>query len=55
VVRSGLAAPPLSPLPAALIDWESCEHEDDRRAIVRQVLAALSIPSAAHPDIRRAA
>jgi hypothetical protein len=40
---------------AALIDWESCEHEDDRRAIVRQVLAALSIPSAAHPDIRRAA
>jgi hypothetical protein len=40
---------------AALIDWESCQHEDDRRAIVRQVLASLSLPPAAHTDIRRAA
>jgi hypothetical protein len=39
----------------ALIDWESCDHEDARRAIVRQVLASLSIPSAAQSDLRRAA
>jgi hypothetical protein len=40
---------------AALIDWESCEREDNRREIVRQVLATISIPSAGHTDIRRAA
>jgi hypothetical protein len=40
---------------AALVDWESCEREDNRRAIVRQVLATISIPSAGHTDIRRAA
>jgi hypothetical protein len=40
---------------AALIDWESCQHEDDRHAIVRQVLASLPIPPAAPTDIRRAA
>jgi hypothetical protein len=39
----------------ALVDWDRCEREDDRRAIVRQVLASLCIPSAAHPDVRRAA
>jgi hypothetical protein len=36
---------------AALIDWESCADEDDRRAVVRQVLAALD-PA---PHVRRVA
>jgi hypothetical protein len=40
---------------AALIDWGSCEDEDDRRAIVRQVLSSLSNPSVAPTDMRRAA
>lgn len=39
---------------AALIDWESCERDDNRRAIVRQVLASLSGPSASRTDLRRA-
>jgi hypothetical protein len=34
---------------AALIDWDACEDEDNRRAIVRQIL------SAAQSDVRRAA
>jgi hypothetical protein len=40
---------------AALIDWPSGEHEDDRHAIVRQVLAAASNQSDANSDIRRVA
>jgi hypothetical protein len=39
----------------ALIDWETCEQEEDRRAIVRQILTSLSAPCAAHTDLRRAA
>ena len=39
----------------ALIDWQSCEDEGDRRAIVRQVLAAVSSRSAIGPDLRRVA
>lgn len=37
---------------AALVDWSSCEHEDHRLAIVRQVISNLS---AAPTDVRRAA
>jgi hypothetical protein len=40
---------------AALIDWETCEDEDDRLAIVRQILAALATSSAAGTDVSRAA
>lgn len=40
---------------AALIDWGSPEQEDDRRAVVRQVLSSLAGPAAAGTDIRRAA
>jgi hypothetical protein len=39
----------------ALIDWPSCELEDDRRAIVRQILSSLSAPAAPCTDIRRVA
>jgi hypothetical protein len=37
---------------AAVIDWRSCEHEDDRRAIVRQVISSLT---GARTDLGRAA
>jgi hypothetical protein len=40
---------------AALVDWESCEDDDDRRTIVRQVLSNLPVPAAAHTDARGAA
>jgi hypothetical protein len=40
---------------AAVIDWQTCEDEDQRQYIVRQVLAAVTGRSTADPDIRRAA
>ncbi|TWF77791.1 hypothetical protein FHX44_113706 [Pseudonocardia hierapolitana] len=39
----------------ALIDWETCGQEDDRRAIVRQILTSLSAAPAGHTDVGRAA
>lgn len=40
---------------AALIDWGSPDQEDDRRAVVRQVLASLAGQAIVGTDIRRAA
>ncbi|GAA5121838.1 hypothetical protein GCM10023320_31250 [Pseudonocardia adelaidensis] len=40
---------------AALIDWRSFEHEDDRLAIVRQILSWLAGPSVTRTDLGRAA
>ena len=40
----------------ALIDWPSCELEDDdRRTIVRQILSSLSAPALPCTDFRRVA
>jgi hypothetical protein len=40
---------------AALVDWGSPADEDDRHAVVRQVLAAIAASSAAHTDVPRVA
>jgi hypothetical protein len=40
---------------AALVRWDACENEDDRHAIVRQILTSFCVPFAAPTDIRRAA
>jgi len=47
--------PALLTLIGKLVEWPSCEDEDERRSIVSQVLAAISAVDAATPDIRRAA
>jgi hypothetical protein len=47
--------PALLALIGELVEWPSCEDEDGRRSVVRQVLAAIAAVSTATPDIRRAA
>jgi hypothetical protein len=50
-----LGDPDLVARVAALIEWGSVEHEDDKLAIVRQVLSWLAGPSIPSTHVRRAA